>query len=98
MIKEEINIYSDAKALSEGFTAFLQKLMDVYPRVNLHCLVELPPKVIFDYWAENCKDSIGLAATVFLWGDERCVPPENVMNNYGMTKDHLFDKVPKNSE
>ena len=56
MIKEEINIYSDAKALSEGFTAFLQKLMDVYPRVNLALSGGTTPKVIFDYWAENCKD------------------------------------------
>ncbi len=95
MIKEEINIYSDAKALSEGFTAFLQKLMDVYPRVNLALSGGTTPKVIFDYWAENCKDSIDWQRLFFFWGDERCVPPENVMNNYGMTKDHLFDKVPK---
>lgn len=68
MIKEEINIYSDAKALSEGFTAFLQKLMDVYPRVNLALSGGTTPKVIFDYWAENCKDSIDWQRLFFFLG------------------------------
>lgn len=94
MIKEEIEIYQDAAALSEGFTAFLKKLLDVYPRVNIALSGGTTPKVIFDYWAENCKDSIDWSRLFFFWGDERCVPPENVMNNYGMTKDHLFDKIP----
>ncbi|MDR3060167.1 MAG: 6-phosphogluconolactonase [Prevotella sp.] len=94
MIKEEIEIYQDASALSEGFTAFLKKLMDVYPRVNIALSGGTTPKVIFDYWAENCKDTMDWSRLFFFWGDERCVPPENVMNNFGMTKDHLFDKVP----
>lgn len=100
MIKEEIEVYQDATALSEGFTAFLIKLMDVYPRVNIALSGGTTPKVVFDYWAENCKDKIDWSRLFFFWGDERCVPPENVMNNYGMTKDHLFDKVseiPKNN-
>lgn len=94
MIKEEINIYDDPQALSEGFTKFLQRLLDVYPQMNLALSGGTTPKVIFDHWAENCKDSIDWNRLFFFWGDERCVPPENVMNNFGMTKDHLFDKVP----
>lgn len=94
MIKEEIKIYDDPKALSEGFTQFLLKLMEVYPQVNLALSGGTTPKVIFDHWAENCKDTIDWSRLFFFWGDERCVPPENEMNNFGMTKDHLFDKVP----
>lgn len=94
MIKEEIKIYEDPNALSEAFTEFLLKLMDVYPHMNLALSGGTTPKVIFDYWAEHCKDRIDWNRVSFFWGDERCVPPENVMNNYGMTKDHLFDKVP----
>lgn len=94
MIKEEINIYKDVKSLSEGFTVFIQKLLDVYPRVNLSLSGGTTPKAIFDYWAENCKDNIDWARITFFWGDERCVPPENEMNNFGMTKDHLIDKIP----
>ncbi|MDR0823624.1 MAG: 6-phosphogluconolactonase [Prevotella sp.] len=94
MIKEEVKIYPDTTALSEGFTAFIQKLLSVYPRINIALSGGTTPKVVFDYWAENCKDSIDWSRLFFFWGDERCVPPENVMNNYGMTKDHLFDKIP----
>lgn len=94
MIKEEINIYKDVESLSEGFTAFLQKLLDVYPRVNLSLSGGTTPKAIFDYWAENCKDNIDWDRITFFWGDERCVPPENDMNNFGMTKEHLIDKIP----
>lgn len=94
MIKEEIKIYDDPKALSEGFTQFLMKLLEVYPQMNLALSGGSTPKVIFDHWAENYKEKIDWNRLLFFWGDERCVPPENEMNNFGMTKDHLFDKVP----
>jgi 6-phosphogluconolactonase len=95
MIKEEIKIYENPQALSKGFTDFLLKLSDVYPHMNLALSGGTTPKVIFDYWAEHCRTLIDWERISFFWGDERCVPPENVMNNYGMTKDHLFDKVPE---
>ena len=94
MIKEEVKIYPSATALSVGFTEFLQKLLDTYPRINLCLSGGTTPKAIFDYWAENCTESIDWERITFYWGDERCVPPENPMNNFGMTKEHLFDKVP----
>lgn len=95
MIKEEVKIYEDPNALSEAFTEFLIKLLDVYPHMNLALSGGTTPKVIFDYWADHCKDKIDWSRISFFWGDERCVPPENIMNNYSMTKDHLFDKVPQ---
>lgn len=95
MIKEEVKVYEDPNALSEAFTEFLIKLLDVYPHMNLALSGGTTPKVIFDYWADHCKDKIDWSRISFFWGDERCVPPENIMNNYSMTKDHLFDKVPQ---
>ncbi|WP_165020435.1 MULTISPECIES: 6-phosphogluconolactonase [unclassified Dysgonomonas] len=95
MIKEEIKVFQDTEALSEGFSQFLMKLLEVYPHVNLSLSGGSTPKVIFDYWAEHCKESIPWERISFFWGDERCVPPENKMNNYGMTKEHLFDKIPR---
>lgn len=94
MIKEEIKVYEDSLSLSKGFTEFLLKLLDVYPHINLSLSGGSTPKVVFDYWAEHCKDTIDWKRISFFWGDERCVPPEDVMNNFGMTKEHLFDKVP----
>lgn len=94
MIKEEIKIYNDALALSEGFTELLKKLLEVYPHINLSLSGGSTPKALFDYWAANCKDSIAWERISFYWGDERCVTPDDTMSNYGMTKTHLFDKVP----
>ncbi len=94
MIKEEVKVFEDTTDLSKGFTEFLQKLLDVYPHINLSLSGGSTPKVLFDYWAENCKESIDWKRISFFWGDERCVPPENDMNNYSMTKEHLFDKIP----
>lgn len=93
-MKEEINVFQDANSLSEGFTAFLQKLLSVYPHVNIALSGGTTPKAVFDYWAANCKDSIAWDRISFFWSDERCVPADNAMNNYGMARDHLFSKIP----
>lgn len=93
-MKEEINVYQDATSLSEGFTALLQKLLSVYPHINIALSGGTTPKAVFDYWAENCKEIIEWDKISFFWGDERCVPANNAMNNYGMARDHLFSKVP----
>lgn len=95
MIKEEIKIFDDVKTLSEGFTQLLLKLLDVYPHINIALSGGTTPKAIFDYWSEYCQDSIPWERMTFFWSDERCVPPENDMNNYGMARDHLFNKVPR---
>lgn len=55
MIKEEIKVYEDPKALSKGFTEFVLKLLDVYPHINLALSGGTTPKVIFDYWADTVK-------------------------------------------
>lgn len=94
MIKEEVKIFDDSLALCEGFTAFIKKLLDVYPYINLSLSGGSTPKVLFSYWSDNCKDLIDWHRISFFWGDERCVPPEDKMNNYRMAKDYLFDNVP----
>ena len=35
MIKEEVKVFKDPKALAQGFTEFLLKLSNVYPQMNL---------------------------------------------------------------
>lgn len=93
-MNEEIKIYQDTDTLCQGFTDFIIHLLDVYPHINVSLSGGTTPKAVFDYWAEHCQDSIPWDRITFFWGDERCVPPENDMNNYGMARDHLFSKVP----
>lgn len=95
MTNETINIYKDAKALAEGFTSFLQAVLDERESLNISLSGGSTPKVIFKHWADNYKNIIDWQKMSFFWGDERCVPPDDTMSNYGMTKSFLFDSIDK---
>lgn len=94
MIKDKLHIFKDTKTLSEGFTNFL--LSDVVSdnkKVSLSLSGGTTPKVLFDYWSDKYAEIIPWQNFNLFWGDERCVPPDDPMSNYGMTKKHLLDKV-----
>jgi 6-phosphogluconolactonase len=90
---EKVNIYKDAQALSEGFTSFLKGELAKKDTVSISLSGGSTPKAIFDYWSANCQDTIDWNKLIFFWGDERCVPPDDSMSNFGMTRDLLFDKI-----
>ncbi|MFZ9031670.1 MAG: 6-phosphogluconolactonase [Bacteroidetes bacterium] len=52
------------------------------------------PKIWFDLLAEEYTGALPWEELLFFWGDERCVPPTHPESNYGMTRQHLLDKVP----
>lgn len=89
-----INTFDTLAALSAGFTEFMQQLLTQKAVVNINLSGGSTPKALFDHWAKHEKDSIPWKRLRFFWGDERCVPPSDEMSNFGMTKRHLFDKVP----
>ncbi|HCO68839.1 MAG TPA: 6-phosphogluconolactonase [Dysgonomonas sp.] len=95
MTNETINIYKDAKALSEGFTSFLQTEMEDKESISISLSGGSTPKTLFQYWAECCNNLIEWQKMCFFWGDERCVPPDDPLSNYGMTKKFLFDFIEK---
>lgn len=73
-------------------TLFIKKLSEGKEYISIALSGGSTPKALFDYWTENVT-LIPWEKIHFFWGDERCVPPEDEMSNYGMTKKHLFDKV-----
>lgn len=94
MIKDETYIYNNTQELSIGFTQFLiNEVIKDKSSVNIALSGGGTPKAIFDYWASQLKDEIPWEKIKFFWGDERCVPPDDEMSNYGMTKKHLFDHI-----
>lgn len=93
MIKEEVKVFDDKDALNKGFTEFLIKLLDVYPHINLSLSGGSTPQSLFEYWAKHHKDTIDWGRIMFFWGDERCVPPESDMSNFGVTKRLLFNNI-----
>ncbi len=52
------------------------------------------PKVLFRILASTpFSEEIKWDNVHLFWGDERCVPPEDIESNYGMTKNFLLDKI-----
>lgn len=94
-MNETINIYKDSAALSEGFTSLLKNQLAEKENISLSLSGGSTPKALFKYWAANYSQTLDWERIVFFWGDERCVPPEDAMSNFGMTKDLLFDIVKK---
>lgn len=93
MIKENVEVFENKEKLYEAFTAFVKKMLEVYPIMNFSLSGGSTPKGLFEYWSKLEPDALDWGRIVFFWGDERCVPPENAMSNFGMTKDFLFNKV-----
>ena len=52
------------------------------------------PKIWFDLLAKEYDQALPWNKLLFFWGDERCVPPMHPDSNYGMTRQHLLDKLP----
>ncbi len=90
MIKEEITVYSDIKSLCRAFTNWLRELP--FPTVRLALSGGSTPTALFDFW--SAEEAPEWNRQEFFWGDERCVPPDHKWSNFGVTKKHLFDKLP----
>lgn len=89
-----INIYTNKTELSRGLTSFILKLCEQKDRLNISLSGGSTPKAVFEYWSAQEKSALPWDKLRFFWGDERCVPPDHEMSNYGMTKQFLFDHVP----
>jgi len=88
-------IYKNTTDLADGFTDLLKGELNNKSMVNLSLSGGSTPKALFNHWADNYKDSLDWDRITFFWGDERCVPPDDPMSNFGMTKELLFDRVEK---
>jgi 6-phosphogluconolactonase len=52
------------------------------------------PKRLYDEISNNYKELVDWSNVYFFWGDERCVPPDNIDSNYKTAKEHLLSKLP----
>ena len=52
------------------------------------------PRAIFEYLAENFKETIAWEKVLVFWGDERCVAPDSNESNYKMASESLLNQVP----
>ncbi|WP_044117966.1 6-phosphogluconolactonase [Alkaliflexus imshenetskii] len=93
-MKPQIKIFSDKTDLSRFFGDILEKESNEKDTVTIALSGGSTPKAIFDTLAAEYQNRIKWEKLRFFWGDERCVKPDDAESNYGMTRTHLFDKVP----
>jgi 6-phosphogluconolactonase len=51
------------------------------------------PELLFTLLGENYAGSVPWQYVHLFWGDERCVPPDNIESNYGMTQSKLLSRI-----
>jgi len=87
------HVSSDGNAVAREFAFFFERLVDEKYPIAVALSGGSTPKLLFDILASDFKDKIDWTRIHFYWGDERCVPPDDLESNYKMTFDHLFQKV-----
>ncbi len=93
-MQPQIKIFADKTDLSRFFGDILEKESNEKDSVTIALSGGSTPKAIFDILASEYQNRIKWEKLRFFWGDERCVKPDDAESNYGMTRTHLFDKVP----
>lgn len=93
-MKPTTEIFEDKKALARYFGDYLTRISQKNKEVFIALSGGSTPKVLFDVLAHEYARKIDWSAMRFFWGDERCVPPDHIDSNFGMTREHLFDYVP----
>ena len=92
----EVKIYKNPKKVYKALAKeFYQLTMDSnQPRFDVALSGGNSPTGLFLRIAEKYADNINWERIHFWWGDERCVPPDNINSNFGSACDHLFSKIP----
>ena len=94
MIQPKILIFDTPVELVEAFTDYFIKLIKNKEGIfNVALSGGSTPKVWFENLATIRKKDVPWERVHFYWGDERCVPPDHLDSNYGMTKTFLLDHI-----
>ncbi|MEO8232203.1 MAG: 6-phosphogluconolactonase [Ignavibacteriota bacterium] len=87
-------IFSSLDELSEYFSNYLSNQVDLSnDKFNLVLSGGSTPKYIFQYLASYFKEKIDWNKINIFWGDERCVPPDNLESNFKMADESLLSKI-----
>ncbi len=94
----EIQIVPENQAWTHQTAGLLRELTQQAITNRHRCLLALSggstPKALYETLVRpEWKTSFDWAHTEFLFGDERCVPPDHPDSNYGMARRTLFDPL-----
>ncbi|MCG8309441.1 MAG: 6-phosphogluconolactonase [Cytophagales bacterium] len=94
MAKPVTRIFDTEDKLVKGFTAYFCKLLNKKNGgFNVALSGGSTPKIWLEYLSNLKETIINWKRIHLFWGDERCVPPDHVDSNYGMTKSCLLDQI-----
>lgn len=89
----ELKIYDTKQEVADAFSNYLFRLITSRDTSHIALSGGSTPGAVFDSLAKQYADKIDWSAVHFYWGDERCVPPDDLESNYRMTQDHLLSKI-----
>jgi 6-phosphogluconolactonase len=93
-MRPQISIFDTRDDLNREVVNLIDYLLQSKPTINIALSGGYTPKALFDYWAKVKQEPGYWQRIRLFWGDERCVPPDDEMSNFGMSKEHLLDKIP----
>lgn len=87
------HIYADNPAVANAFAEWLVDWLRGRSRTTIALSGGSTPKLLFQILADKYAGQVDWSGVHFFWGDERCVPPDHIDSNYGMTKTLLLDHI-----
>lgn len=97
-MNKNIQTYPTKTELVAALSLFLESETQNSGEFHLCLSGGSTPKQWFTYLADHYADKIPWGSIHFWWGDERCVPPDNLESNFGEAQRLLFDQVPVPSD
>ena len=92
-----IKEYSDQQAVAEAFANWFSSWVGSFSSSKSKITISLSggstPKLLFELWADEYRDTLPWNRIHFFWGDERCVPPDNPESNYGEAKRLFLNNI-----
>lgn len=98
-VAPDVRVFTDADSLSQAAAAIFVETAGEAVRDRGRCLISLSggetPKRMYSILAQRPqRDLVTWGAMHFFWGDERCVPPEDLNSNYRTARELLLGHVP----
>jgi 6-phosphogluconolactonase len=90
-MKPEIVVFEDAAALARGAADWIGGQVSG-SGLTIVLAGGSTPRKTYEELARR-KDALDVQRTWFLFGDERCVPPDHERSNYRMAREALFDPL-----
>jgi 6-phosphogluconolactonase len=98
-IAPDIRIFTDAESLGQAAATLLTETARAAIGQRGRCLVSLSggntPNRMYAILAQTPqRDLVDWKRVHFFWGDERCVPPEDLNSNYHTAREMLLGQIP----